>query len=119
HLKANAMRVLEHVAALELCPDAVNLLVGDWHSLTYDFPGCVQHELALCVDLQALRALEAEHDPIRIGSGRDHEVIFQLALVAVVDEIDTGIDRAIVDLGVGRDVGARSIPVSISSTTAT
>src|SRR5439155_3467335 len=30
----------------------------------------------------------------------------QLALVAVVDEIDTGIDRAVVDLGIGRDVGA-------------
>src|SRR5947207_13227088 len=66
HLKADAMRVLEHVAALDLCPDSVNLLVDDWHSLTYDFPGRVQHELALSVDLQALRALEAEHDPIRI-----------------------------------------------------
>src|SRR5439155_26639431 len=67
HLKADAMRVLEHVAALDLCPDAVNLLVDEWHSLANGAPGRVQHELALSVDLQALRALEAEHDPIQVG----------------------------------------------------
>src|SRR5438552_8599719 len=100
------MRVLEHVAALDLCPDAVNLLVDDWHSLANGAPARVQHELALSVDLQALPALEAEHDPFRVRPGCDDEVVFQLALVAVVDEIDTGIDRAVVDLGVGRDVGA-------------
>ena len=105
-LKAHAMRVLEHVAALDLCPDAVNLLVDDWHSLVNGASGRVQHELALSVDLQALRALEAEHDPFRVRPGGNDEVVLQLALIAVVDEIDTGIDRAVVDLGIGRDVGA-------------
>src|SRR5438309_7630981 len=99
------MRVLEHVAALDLCPDAVNLLVDDWHSLANGAPARVQHELALSVDLQALPALEAEHDPFRVRPGCDDEVVLQLALVAVVDEIDTGIDRAVVDLGISRDVG--------------
>src|SRR5437667_73835 len=48
------MRVLEHVAALDLCPDAVNLLVDDWHSLANGAPGRVQHEHAL-----ARREIEA------------------------------------------------------------
>src|SRR5947207_15969888 len=48
-LKADAMRVLEHVAAVELCPDAVKLLVDDWYSLANGAPGRVQHELALPV----------------------------------------------------------------------
>ena len=65
----------------------------------------MQHELALGIDLHAIRALEVEHDALRIRAGCNDEVVFELALVAVVDEVDAGIDLAVVHLRVGRHVG--------------
>ena len=51
-----------------------------------------------------VRALEGERDHLRIGPGRHHEVVLELARVAVVDDIDAGPDVAGADPGVRRDV---------------
>ena len=66
----------------------------------------MQHQLALGVDLEFVGALEAEHDPLRIRSGCDDEVVLKLTLVAEVDEIYPGIDPAVMHFGVGRNVSA-------------
>ena len=106
YLKADPLRAFQYVATFNLCPDAVHLLVDDGLMLAYGASRRVRHEFALGVDLQLVGALEAEHDFLRISSGGDDEVVFKLALVAVIDEVDPGIDVPVLDLGVGRDVGA-------------
>ena len=45
-------------------------------------------------------------DPARVGAGLDYEVVFQLALVAVIDEVHARIDVDISHPGVVRHVGA-------------
>ena len=51
-----------------------------------------------------LCALEGELDLIRIGARGDDQVVFELALVAVIGEVNAGIDVLVPDLGVGRDI---------------
>ena len=50
------------------------------------------------------RALEAQSNLVRIGARRDAEVVFQLSLVAVVNQIDARINRLILHLGKLRNV---------------
>jgi len=52
----------------------------------------MQHELALRIYLEPVGAVKAEHDLLRVRSGCNDEVVFKLALVAVVEEINAGID---------------------------
>ena len=66
----------------------------------------VQYEVTIGIHLEPVRAGKAQGDGLRIGTRRDDEVVFKLSLVAVVDEIDPGIDVVVADLGVGRDVRA-------------
>ena len=42
---------------------------------------------ALGIELQFLRTLEAQADGRRFGAGGEDEVVFQVPLVAVVDEV--------------------------------
>src|SRR6266849_8397299 len=65
----------------------------------------MHHELALGVYLQPLDPFEVEHDPLWVRPRCDDEVVLELALVAVVDKVDAGIDVAVLHLRVGRDVG--------------
>ncbi len=50
-------------------------------------------------------AFDVECDTVRVGFGLNDEVVFKLPLIAVIDEIDAGIDTVVPDLGVSRDVG--------------
>ncbi len=49
--------------------------------------------------------LKTQVDEIRIGSGRNDQVILQLPLVAVVDEIDAGIKLFELHFGISCDIG--------------
>src|SRR6267143_2069011 len=92
HLKRYLVRAFHHVAASDFAPHPINVLMDDGFVLTYGTAGRVHHELALGVYLQPLDAFEVEHDPLWVRSGCDDEVILELALVAVVDNVDAGID---------------------------
>ena len=107
-LEADPLGAFEDIAAFDLCPDAVDQLVNDGFVLAYVALCRMQHEVALRVDLEFLRAREAEHDLLRVRSGRDDEVVLELPLVAVIDEIDPAIDLAVMHLGIGRHIGAPS-----------
>ena len=58
------------------------------------------------VQPQRVRTAHLETDERRIGAGRDHEVELRLALAAVEDEIDAGIDAAVDHPPVHRHVAA-------------
>ena len=58
------------------------------------------------IERQFLCAFETQRDETRISAGSNDEVMFQLALVAVVHQIHTGIDGVIFHLGVRRHIRA-------------
>ena len=104
--KADPLRAFAHVAPGDILPDAVDLLIDDGLVLAYVAAFRVQHEIAFSADLQFVRTFEVERDLLRVRTRCDDEVVFELALVAVVDEVDAGIDVLVTDLRVGRDIGA-------------
>ena len=98
------MRAREHIATRDLPPDAVHLLVDHWlpHA---DVPnGRAQHEVALVVHVEFVSPPEAKGDKTGIGPWAYDEVILQLTLVAVIDQVDPGVEGRILHLGVGGHV---------------
>ena len=60
----------------------------------------------MLVHLNLLGSVEGQSDLRGIGAGRHDEVVFELALIAVVDQINPGIDVCVGDLLVRRNVRA-------------
>src|SRR6185312_15063381 len=54
-----------------------------------------QDQVAISVNAQAFCAGNLKLDLFWIGTGRNHEVIFQFMIVAVKNQIDSGIEAAI------------------------
>jgi hypothetical protein len=68
----------------------------------------VHDEYSVGVQFDALGTIDFETDPVRIGAGRDDEVVLEPAGSRVVHEIDAGIDVDIVHATVrGRADGRR------------
>lgn len=51
-----------------------------------------QDQLALLVDAQTARAFKSHPDAARVRARLDDEVVFELLPVAVVDQIDAGVN---------------------------
>ena len=66
----------------------------------------MSHEIALLVEAQGIGSLDGQLDSGRIGAGRDNKVVFQLALVAVINHVHARVHIPVMDLGVVRDIGA-------------
>ena len=49
-------------------------------------------------------AREAQRNLVWVGAGSDAEVVFELSLIAVINQVDTGINRLILDAGKLRNV---------------
>ena len=105
-LEADAIGAFAYVAPDDLAPESVDLLIDDRFVLVYVATCRAQHEISFNVDLQLVGAPKAERDLLWIRTRRNDEVVFQLSLVTVVDEVDTGIDVPVLDLRVGWHVSA-------------
>jgi hypothetical protein len=81
------------------------LLIHEWFAQADLTPVYPEDQVTQGINGGAVRALERERDGPGIGPGGDHEVVFQLPLVAVVDEIHTRVDSPVLDLRVGGNVG--------------
>jgi hypothetical protein len=81
-------------------------LVDDRLSLTDFAGGRVQHQIALGIHFKAVGALEGEDDPVGVGARAHNEVVLQLTLVAVIDEIDAGVEVVVPHLGIRGHIGA-------------
>lgn len=66
----------------------------------------MQDEISLSVKLCSFGAPNLELDHIRVRASRHDEIVFQLVLVAVINEIDPGLDVFVFHLGVVRDIRA-------------
>src|SRR5204862_71828 len=96
--------IREPITTLNLSPDAVDVLVDDRLALM-DWPGGgVQDEVAPAVDFEAVGAVEVEDDAAGIGAWAHDDVVLQLALVAVIDDVDARVDVVISHLGIDGDV---------------
>ena len=63
-------------------------------------------ELSLPTQTQRIVPPKAEPDPAEVAAGRNVVIVFELAVVAVIDQVDAGIDALIAHLRIGRDSGA-------------
>ena len=63
----------------------------------------VDHEVALAIHFETLRSIDGEVNGPRVGAGSQLPIVFEVALAAVVGQVDAGIDRAVGHTGVGRD----------------
>ena len=82
----------ERIAAPDLATDAVAFLIDD-RPLQPDIGSARAHRSGRRRDRSRLvGAVEREANLFRIGVRRDDEVELELAVVAVVDEIDSAID---------------------------
>jgi hypothetical protein len=52
----------------------------------------VKHQISVVIDLDTLGTFKSDPDLCRIAARRDNQVIFQMPLVAVIDEVDARID---------------------------
>ena len=68
-------------------------------------PRGLQDQVALGVQGHAFSALNGELDGAGIGTRGHDEVVFELPLVAVIDQIDTWIDVLVLDLTEAGDAG--------------
>src|SRR4051812_44477154 len=57
--------------------------------------GRFEEQVALAIQVETAGALVADRDPARVGAGGKYEIVFQPASVAVVDDVDAGIDLVI------------------------
>src|SRR6185503_13949995 len=89
NLERNVTAVLEQITSGDLLSAAVDLLVDDRLLQSNGIGAGFEHEVAAIVDSPRLRTLERQTDALRVGAGRHDEVVFELTLVAVVDEVHT------------------------------
>ena len=85
---------------------AVLLLIHDGFAQADLAPVCPEDQIAQGINGHAVHALERERDRLGIGAGGDHEVVFELPLVAVIDQVHPGVDVPVLDLHVCGNVGA-------------
>ena len=99
---------MRHVARLDGAAHAVDVLPGNGALLHQ--AGRVRHNVAIAIHAQRPSAGNLDCDAMRIRMRREHEVVFELMLVAVVDNIDTGIDLGVAHF---RALGAQATPVML------
>src|SRR5437667_11434611 len=71
----------------------------------------VQQQVAAGVDFHFLSALETKFDDLGVRAGRHDEIVFQLSLIAVVDQVDARIHLTVLDFRIRSYVGPRLLGV--------
>src|SRR5579871_259768 len=103
-LECNMIRVPDDVSSLEICAACACHFV-DRRSLKREPSGTgIQNQIALRIKLDPIRALDLEFNVVRIRSGGNLKIVFKLAMITVIDEVNSTIDVFITDFAIGRDV---------------
>ncbi len=64
----------------------------------------MQYHIAVDVCFEFVRTLETKRDGHRVGTRGYHKVVFQLPLVAVVDQVNARIELFVSHLGISVDI---------------
>lgn len=95
--KADLAFVVERKLAIYRLALAVGFLPGD-RFLQFQFARfSLQNQVASVVDLDGFRSGESQANAVGIGSGGDQKIVFQLALVAVPDQVNARINFVVFD----------------------
>src|SRR5207244_3652864 len=100
HPKANPTQSFYHVAAADFMSDAVDRLIEDRFLPAHIAAPRSQHEVTVRIYAHLSHSIKRKLDGCGISPRSDNEVVFQVPLVAVVDQIHSGIDGLVFDLGI-------------------
>ncbi len=102
------LRPLDFVPALDLPARAVVRRLVDDGALHTHLSAADREDEApvLLIQLRALRAVELNLDAARVCSRCDVEIVFELSLVAVIDEVDARVDAGVMHLAIHGDARA-------------
>ena len=93
------------VIGRDLLSDSSDFLVSNRFALVNCVVANVKYEIAILVDLKFFGSVEAKSYLFRVNSGCNHEIIFELALITVINEIDSLINTRISDGAIICNVG--------------
>src|SRR6266480_4907263 len=99
-MESNPIAVRLCVTARNLHAMAAGLLVDDWRFQADFAVARLEEKIAYGVNSNVPSALERQLDRSRVGTWRDEEVVFELLLIAVVNEVHSGIDLLVFDFPV-------------------
>ena len=91
-LKGNRLRVFQPIAASDFFARAADDLMQDGLVLPELGGANAQHQITLRVKLKPVRAGDPHANRAGIGARGDNEIVFQLLLVAVIDQVNTWIN---------------------------
>ncbi len=66
----------------------------------------LENQAAIIADTEPARTFDFEMNLLRIGLGRNREIVFQLTLIAVINQVYSGVNALVTDLSIGRNVPA-------------
>ena len=96
--------VEQTVPSADRLPPAVERLVNHGRAL-HDFSGAhTEDQVPIAAQRDLVRTLESQTYRVGRAARPDHEVVLQLALIAVIDEVRAWIDVTAVHFGVARHV---------------
>src|SRR5690348_8467363 len=102
--EAYGMGVLERITAGYPPPHTTDVLVNDRLVFDYLAAGKADNQVAVSIEPQPFGAAETEFNLPWVGTRREHEVILQFALVAIVNQVHAGIDLLILHFAKGRNI---------------
>src|SRR6185369_955617 len=100
-LEADLLMLFQNIIALDLFFRALVKLINERFGPHQRRASKFDDEPAGCVQLQFVRPFKMKPNALRSSPGPKHEVKFQLPLLSVVDQIDSGIDLPVNDLAKG------------------
>ncbi len=89
--KPHRLRVGQPIAARDFLTNALNILIDQGLGLPNLIRTQAQNQVALWVQGHLVRTSESNGDHGRVHAGTNHKIVFQVLLVAVVDQTDARI----------------------------
>src|SRR5207249_5981608 len=86
----------QDVATINLAALTFNFLIDDRLRLAKFASDHVEYQAAVRIERQAISSRKAHPDRLYLGARLDHKVVFQLALVTVVNDVNTGVNAFVV-----------------------
>src|SRR5205814_1708297 len=100
HLKSDSLTGLPQITTCDFLPRAIDHLINDRLVLAKLCPASVENQIVPRIDLKSVNAFKMKRDGVGVAAGRDHKIIFQLALAAVADQIDARINLLVLYPGI-------------------
>src|SRR5439155_24195106 len=106
HRKAHHVLILHDVLAGTLRTAGGRLLIGHWLAHADRATPRLQDQTHTIITADLIRAREGGRDAVRVGARCDNQVVFELVLVAVINQIHTGVNAGVLNARIGGNIHA-------------